>query len=68
MGYVFIAAAEKAKVVSHPTAKNQIHLVFETNGLRNLPDVILKVLLIEPVQGPWPNKRYSLCIQSYQTR
>jgi hypothetical protein len=54
VGYVFVAPAQKAKLVSHPTAENQIHLVFETSGLHNIPDLLIQILLIDPVPGPWP--------------
>lgn len=49
---IFVAPREKAKVVSHPTAENHIHLVFEANGLHNIPDLIIQILFIETVPGP----------------
>jgi hypothetical protein len=57
---IFVAPHEKAKVVSHPTAENQIHLVFEANGLHNIPDLIIQILLIEPVPGLWLPTTYIL--------
>jgi hypothetical protein len=51
---VFVALAEKAKLVSHPTAENQIHLFFETRGLHNILDLLIQILLVEPVAEPWP--------------
>ncbi|HEX2472899.1 MAG TPA: hypothetical protein VHJ59_09120 [Nitrososphaera sp.] len=60
VGYVFVAPAQKAKPVSHPTAENQIHLVFETSGLHNIPDLLIRILLIDPVPGPWPPQSITL--------
>jgi hypothetical protein len=57
---IFVAPDEKAKLVSHPTAGNQIHLVFEAKCLHNIPDLIIQILLIEPVPGPWPPTTYIL--------
>jgi hypothetical protein len=57
---IFVAPHKKAKIVSHPTAENQIHLVFEANRLHNIPDLIIQILLIEPVPVPWPPNTYIL--------
>jgi hypothetical protein len=54
IGYIFVAPVQKTKLVSHPTAENQIHLFLEISGLHNIPDLLIQILLIGPVPGPWP--------------
>jgi hypothetical protein len=68
VGYVFVALAEKAKLFSHLTAENQIHLFLKLWVCTNVPKLLVPILLIEPVPGPSPRNDYSLWIQSYQTR
>ncbi len=55
---LYVTPLAKKTIRRDPSTKNQIALAFEITGLKGVPDVLLQILLIQPVPGPWPPYSY----------
>jgi hypothetical protein len=57
-GLIFVAPADKCKVIQEKSFENQITLILQYSNLKGTPDLILQIVLGHGLVGKWPPQTY----------